>query len=200
MMIWLGSLRGSVWKRIPSQPCDSLCCLKLRAATVSAKTKNVRSSPELFVEPLDQQSVLVIEHRLEPRATDVAIGRAVNRVAKLHVVGRHGLRDRAGRAADLEKAPRHFLPGADLGEGPVAFDVEIDLERFFVRSDFHLRVHRFKMRVNRRISTAGDWDACAPRGRATLQIGAQRPLTGVATRLQPHPLGTAGPESSLADR
>ncbi len=53
MMIWLDSPRGSDWKRIPSQPCDSLCCLKLRAATVSAKTKKVRSSPDLFVEPFD---------------------------------------------------------------------------------------------------------------------------------------------------
>ena len=100
---------------------------------------------DLLVEPLDQQIVFVIEHRPEPGAADVALGRAVNRVAKLHVVSRHRLRDRAGGAADVEKTPRHFLSGADLGKGAVLFLVEIDLERLLVRPDIHLRVHASKM-------------------------------------------------------
>ena len=95
----------------------------------------------------------MVEHRLEPGAADVAIGRAVNRVAELHVVGRHRFCDRAGGAADLKKSPRHFLAGANFGKRSVAFPIEIDLERLLVRSDIHLRVHRFKMKDNAAFST-----------------------------------------------
>ena len=95
----------------------------------------------------------MVEHRLEPGPADVAIGRAVNRVAELHVVSRHRLRDRAGGAADLEKTPRHFLAGADLGEGAVAFAIEIDLERLFVRPEIHFRVHATQDESKRGIST-----------------------------------------------
>src|SRR5437773_5634369 len=105
------------------------------------KNKKRARVPHLLIEPLEQKPVLVVEHRLEPGPANVAIGRAINRVAELHVVSRHRLRDRAGCAANLEKATRHFLPGADFRESPVALPVEIDLERFLVRSDIHLRVH-----------------------------------------------------------
>ena len=141
-MISLGSPRVLVWKRTPSQPWDSLCSLKLRAATVSAKTKKVRSSPEFLVQAFDQQTVLVIEHGLEALSADIAVGWSVNRVAKRHVVGRHRFRDGPGRAADMEKAARHLLASADLGERSVFLRIEIDLERFLVRPDIHLRVHR----------------------------------------------------------
>ena len=93
------------------------------------KNKKRALVAHLLVQPLDQQVILMIEHRLQPVAADVAIARAINRVAELHVVGRHGFRDRAGGAADLEKPPRHFLAGADFRKGAVFLRVEIDLER-----------------------------------------------------------------------
>ena len=96
---------------------------------------------QFLVQSLDEQSIFVIEHRLETIAADVTIGRAVDRIAESHVVGRHRLRHRARRAADMEKAPGHFLAGADLREGAVLLRVEIDLERLLVRPDIHLRVH-----------------------------------------------------------
>ena len=105
------------------------------------KNKKRALASELRVQPLDQERVFVIEHRLQTLAADVAIGRSVNRIAESHVVGRHGFRDRSRRAADVKKSPRHFLPRADLRERPVFLRVEIDLERLLVRSHIHLRVH-----------------------------------------------------------
>src|SRR5207244_764562 len=84
---------------------------------------------KLLVEALDEQAVLVIEHRLQTFAADVPLRRPVDRVTEGHVVRRHRLGHRAGRAPDMEKPPRHFLSGADLGERAVLLDVEIDLER-----------------------------------------------------------------------
>src|SRR5207249_8411096 len=44
-------------------------------------------SSEFSIEPLHQKRVFVIEHRLKTNTTDVPIRRAINRVAKCHVVG-----------------------------------------------------------------------------------------------------------------
>ena len=74
------------------------------------------------------QALLVREHLLEPLAADVALTVTVDRVADLHIVGRHTLRNRAGGAACLEKPATDFLPGANLGEGAVTAGVEIDLQ------------------------------------------------------------------------
>ena len=79
------------------------------------------------VEALAQQGELVIQHRLQPLPADVAFGGAVNRVAHRHIVGGHRLGDGARCAADVEKPPRDFLSGADLGEGAVATGVAVDL-------------------------------------------------------------------------
>ena len=46
---------------------------------------------------------------------------------------------------------------ADLGKRPIAFPIEIDLERFLVRSDVHLRVHGFKMKGFAALLNRG-WD------------------------------------------
>ena len=97
--------------------------------------------PEFFIQAFHQQTILVIEHGLEPLATDIAIRWAVNRIAKAHVVGGHGFRDGPGGAAH-EKTACHFLASADLGERSILLCIEIDLERFLVRPDIHLRVHR----------------------------------------------------------
>src|SRR5207244_7007928 len=72
---------------------------------------------------------------------DVAIGRSVDRVAKGHIVGRHCLSDGAGGTANGEKAARHFLTSPDFGECPVLFRIQIDLKRFSVCPDVHLRLH-----------------------------------------------------------
>src|SRR5437868_2889605 len=72
---------------------------------------------ELLVQPLDQQTVFVIEHCLQTLAADVTIGRPINRVAKCHVISGHCLRDCPRSAADVEEASGYFLTGANLGEG-----------------------------------------------------------------------------------
>ena len=61
----------------------------------------------------------VIQHFLETKATDVAVGRSINCIAECHVVGGHGLGDGACCAAHAEKSPRYFLTGANFSEGPV---------------------------------------------------------------------------------
>src|SRR4051812_21906850 len=106
------------------------------------KNKKCPDAAELFVEPLDQKAVLVVEHRLQPVAADVALSRSVDRVAKRHVVSGHRFGDGAGRAAHVKKSPCYFLPSANLGECPVLLRVEIYLERFLVRPQIHLRLHR----------------------------------------------------------
>src|SRR6266404_1178923 len=96
---------------------------------------------ELLVQPLDQQTVFTVEHCLQTLAADVTIGRAINRVAKRHVVSRHRFRDCPRCAADVEESPCYFLAGADLDERAVALSVKINLERLLVRSDIHLGLH-----------------------------------------------------------
>ena len=97
--------------------------------------------PKFFFETLQQEIVLVVEHRVQPDSTYVAIGWSVNRVAESHVVSRHRLGNCAGRAADMKKTARYFLARADLGESAVLLPIEIDLERLPVRSDIHLCLH-----------------------------------------------------------
>src|SRR5689334_5132923 len=74
---------------------------------------------KLWIEPLDQELVLMVEHSLQASAADIAVCRSINCVAECHVVRRHGLRDRAGRAADTKEPARDFLPGTDFSEGPI---------------------------------------------------------------------------------
>src|SRR5438270_9236225 len=109
------------------------------------KNKKRPDAAEFFVQPLDEQTVFVVEHRLETVADHITLRGSVNRVAKWHVVRGHRLGDRARRAADVEKSPRHFLARTDLGERPLLLCVEIYLERLFVRPEIHLRLHVPKM-------------------------------------------------------
>ena len=141
-MICDAGARGAVWNRTPSQPCGSSLRAKLLAATVSAKTKNFVVSPRLRVEALDQQTELVVEHRVEAVLADVAVARAVDGVAEGHVVGRHGLGDGAGGAADAEEPARHLLAGADLGERAVVARVQVDLQRLLM--GVHSLLHSLK--------------------------------------------------------
>jgi len=69
-------------------------------------------------ELLDEPGALAVEHRLEPRAADVVIGRAVQRVAHRHVVRRDRLRDGACGAADAEEPASDLLPGAISAKVP----------------------------------------------------------------------------------
>ncbi|MEY2544530.1 MAG: hypothetical protein QOE81_1991, partial [Verrucomicrobiota bacterium] len=105
------------------------------------KDEECPDASELFVEPLDEQAVFMIEHGLEPVAADITLGRSIDRIAKCHVVGRHRLGDRSGCAADMEKSARHFLARANFGERPILLPIEIDLERLSVGPDIHLRLH-----------------------------------------------------------
>ena len=110
------------------------------------KNKKRALASELLVQALQQKIVLAIEHRLEPNATHISIRWSVNRIAKGHIVSRHRLGDRAGRAAHAEEPARHFLAGADLDKRPVLLRVQINLECLLVGLDVHLGVHMpFKM-------------------------------------------------------
>jgi hypothetical protein len=89
-------------------------------------------------EAVQVQPVLVLQHRLEARPTDVALRLAVDGVAHRHVVGRHALGHGAGGAADAEEPAHDLLPGPDLGEGAVAPLVEVDSQRLGVDVDHPL--------------------------------------------------------------
>ena len=84
-----------------------------------SKNKECLLGAELFVKPLDQKIVLMVEHCLETHTTDVAVCRAINGIAERHVVGRHGLGDGAGCAAHAEESAGYFLAGANFSEGPI---------------------------------------------------------------------------------
>ena len=70
----------------------------------------------------------MVEHGLEAAQGDVALGLAVDGVAHLHVVGRHGLGDRSRGAAGPEEPAGDLLTSTDLGDGPVPAGVEVDLQ------------------------------------------------------------------------
>ena len=86
----------------------------------------------LDAQPLEVEIVLVVEHALQALARDIAVATPVDGVGDLHVVGRDRLGDGPGRGADLEEPAGDLLPGADLGEGPVAQRVEVDAQGLLV--------------------------------------------------------------------
>ena len=83
------------------------------------KSEEFRGVTAFGGEPLQQQGIFMIEHRLETLPANVAFAGAVNGVADVHVVSGYGLRDGAGGRAHFEEPTGHFLAGADLGKGPV---------------------------------------------------------------------------------
>ena len=91
-------------------------------------------------QPFQVEPVLIIQHALQPFARHVALGTAIDGVAHRHVVSRHRLRYGARRAAHLKEPARHFLPRANLGEGPVAGRVQVDFERFLMRAEYWIVV------------------------------------------------------------
>ena len=86
----------------------------------------------------------MVEHCPEANAADIAVGRPIDRVTEGHIIGRHCLRDRPGSASNMKETPGHFLSRSDLGKGAVTLRIEINLERFFVRSHVHLGLHAFQ--------------------------------------------------------
>ena len=139
-MIWLSSSCGCDWNFTPIQPWHSLPPLIAAGHHgVGEGEERVVVAP-LLVEPLQVELVLVVEHRLQAPPADVALGLAVDRVADRHVVRRHRLGDRAGRAAGPEEPARHLLPGADLRERAVPPGIEVDLQRLLQSADGN--VHR----------------------------------------------------------
>ena len=44
----------------------------------------------------------------------------------------------------MKKAARYFLARANFSKGPIALGIEINLERFLIRSDIHLGFHNFQ--------------------------------------------------------
>ncbi len=77
---------------------------------------------------------LAFEHRLQARAADIVVGRAIEDVADDHVVSRHRFRNGGGGVPRVEKPARHFLPRADFSESAVFRRIEIDRERLFLRA------------------------------------------------------------------
>src|SRR5436190_13702827 len=72
---------------------------------------------EFLVEAFDKEIVLMVEHRLKTNAANVTVGGSVNGVAERHVIGRHGLGDRAGCAANAKESASHLLARTNFGEG-----------------------------------------------------------------------------------
>ena len=112
-----------------------------------------------LAQALAVELVLVVEHRLETLAADVALARPVDRIAHLHVVGGDALGDRARRRPGAKEPAHHLLAGADLGEGAVAPIVEIDGERLvprFARTRIHRRHEHVRptLRASRRSAAA----------------------------------------------
>src|SRR5262249_12109497 len=91
----------------------------------TARRNSIRENKERFVaskfliQPFDQKIGFMIEHFLQPHAANVTITRSVNGVAERHVVGRHGLGDRAGCAAHPKESARYFLSRANFSKGAI---------------------------------------------------------------------------------
>src|SRR4029077_5379045 len=83
------------------------------------ENKECLLSAEFSIQAFNEKIIFVVEHCLETNTADVAVSRSINRVAECHVVGGHGLGDRAGCAADAEESARYFLAGANFSEGPI---------------------------------------------------------------------------------
>src|SRR5262245_22865936 len=101
--------------------------------------------PEFSVESLDQKIIFVIQHFLETNTADVTVPRSITRIAERHVVGGHGLGDRAGCSADPKESACYLLAGANFSEGPILGCVEIDLEGLLVGADLHLWIHTISL-------------------------------------------------------
>src|SRR5262249_25040428 len=74
---------------------------------------------KFLIQPFDQKIVFVIEHCLQTHTAHVAVGRSVNSIAESHVVGRHGLGDRAGGAADAKESACYLQSRANFSERAV---------------------------------------------------------------------------------
>src|SRR5262245_32567779 len=90
---------------------------------------------ELGIETFDEQPIFVIEHRSKAGAADVTIGCAIDRIAELHVVGRHRFCDGAGGTPNMEKSPCYLLASPDFCKSPIPFRIKIDLERLLAYSE-----------------------------------------------------------------
>ena len=101
----------------------------LRGHGVGEREKRRRLAAR-FLQPLDVQLILVVEHRLEPRAVHVTLGVAVDRVTHRHVVGGDALGDRPGSRAGAKEPAHDLLSCPDLGERPVTTRIEVNGERF----------------------------------------------------------------------
>ena len=124
----------------------------------------------------------MVEHCPEANAADIAVGRPIDRVTEGHIIGRHCLRDRPGSASNMKETPGHFLSRSDLGKGAVTLRIEINLERFFVRSHVHLGLHAFQ-----------DVGICGVLnlGPGADAVSESRPLSGGDRDAQRSPLRTA---------
>jgi hypothetical protein len=93
------------------------------------KGEERRPVTALVAEPVDVELEFLVQHALQPAGRDVPVGLAVHGVADRHVVGRHGLGDRAGRPADPEEPADDLLAGPDLGDRAVPARVKVDAQR-----------------------------------------------------------------------
>ena len=149
----------------------------LVAAAVAAGHHRVGEGEEAgavaaaVAEALDVEVELVLEHRLQAPERHVAVGLAVDRVADLHVVGRHRLGDRAGRA------PARNSQRATSWPAPISAMVPYQRGSRLMRSAF--------CRVSVRCRPSVDASTVdLPRRAAAWQVGgsATRPASMVLSR------------------
>ena len=183
-----GCARGRSWKRTPSQPCPPDEREEPCVATVSAKRKS-RLLASCRIQLSDQLAVLVVQHRLQPRAADKMRRGPVERVADVLVVCRNRFGDGGRGLADVKKPAGHLLPGADLREGAVPGRIQIDLESLFlgaVRILDHRRFHSYHPTPRRQACPmSGAMPSSGPRARL---VSPERNQPGT-----PRPKGTAPP-------
>ena len=141
------------------------------------KNKKTAVSSRRSSKPLEQQTALVLEHRLKPLAAHIAATRAVNRIAESHVVSGHRFGDRPRRAADREEMPRDFLPSSDFSKGSVESLAEIDLQRLARRAELTSQIfHRFQSRT-RNVSLFSKLRMKATASRAALRASSSETIS-----------------------
>ena len=125
----LGGPPACNWNpRRPTQPCGSFVPAKLRVETVSTKEKKRVCGPRVL-RNCARSWAHSLSNIASSRCLDyVARSGAIEIVTDFLVIGGNRFSNRAGRTSNHKEPVRHFLSGADFGEGSKGGCVEIQGE------------------------------------------------------------------------
>ena len=93
--------------------------------------KEMSGCASCFGQPFLQETIFVGHHLHQPFSRHVAAGVSIDRIAELHVIGRHGLGYGTGRPTCLKEITSDLLSGPDFRKGTVLAGIEIDPQGFF---------------------------------------------------------------------